>query len=284
MPLQIPPFPTPLKPGERGELPWDWAEFFLNLQTMVNSGTAFPGAPFLTYKADADLTAPQNLGLLSTGYLKVAVAAAVATLSSVAGIPVADLIGKVGLAQGGTNADLSATGGASQVLKQATAGGAVTVAQLATTDISGLGITGALLHAGQGTDTTAGATTVDSIAISGLTAKDILWVVTVLESAAQPTAQANLYSVTDAVALMAITNAPLAAGTGAVAQTSLSQRQGNANATQAGTTISGFGAFGAFAAVATAWTGAWTLGLRHGGVTAGGTFKWMWQVWKLPGQ
>lgn len=46
---------------------------------------------------------------------------------------------KIGLAYGGTNADLSATGGTSQVLKQTTLGGAVTVGQLANTDITGLG-------------------------------------------------------------------------------------------------------------------------------------------------
>jgi hypothetical protein len=45
--------------------------------------------------------------------------------------------GTLGLARGGTNANLSATGGASQVLKQSTSGGAVTVGQLAFTDISG---------------------------------------------------------------------------------------------------------------------------------------------------
>ncbi len=43
---------------------------------------------------------------------------------------------KIGLAYGGTNADLSATGGASQVLKQASTGAAVTVGQLACADIS----------------------------------------------------------------------------------------------------------------------------------------------------
>lgn len=43
-----------------------------------------------------------------------------------------------GLASGGTNADLSATGGASRVLKQTSAGAAITVAQLASTDISDL--------------------------------------------------------------------------------------------------------------------------------------------------
>lgn len=45
---------------------------------------------------------------------------------------------KVGLAYGGTNADLSATGGASKVLKQTSVGAAITVAQLAASDITGL--------------------------------------------------------------------------------------------------------------------------------------------------
>lgn len=44
--------------------------------------------------------------------------------------------GRLGLSRGGTNTDLSATGGASQVLMQTTAGGAVTVAQLAASDLT----------------------------------------------------------------------------------------------------------------------------------------------------
>ena len=47
--------------------------------------------------------------------------------------------GLVGVMYGGTGSDLSATGGASEVLMQTSNGGAVTVAQLANTDISGLG-------------------------------------------------------------------------------------------------------------------------------------------------
>lgn len=47
------------------------------------------------------------------------------------------LSGIMNLASGGTGADLSATGGASQVLKQATLGGPVTVGQLSFPDISG---------------------------------------------------------------------------------------------------------------------------------------------------
>ncbi len=44
--------------------------------------------------------------------------------------------GKLGLARGGTNADLSATGGASQVVRQSSAGAAFTVSQLAAADLS----------------------------------------------------------------------------------------------------------------------------------------------------
>lgn len=46
---------------------------------------------------------------------------------------------KIGLAYGGTNADLSATGAASNVLKQLSAGAAITVGPLANTDITGFG-------------------------------------------------------------------------------------------------------------------------------------------------
>jgi hypothetical protein len=45
---------------------------------------------------------------------------------------------KVGLAYGGTNADLSATGGANQIVRQNSAGGALTVSALAAADIPNL--------------------------------------------------------------------------------------------------------------------------------------------------
>lgn len=49
--------------------------------------------------------------------------------------------GLLALARGGTNADLSATGGTSQVLKQVSVGAAITVGQLAASDLSN-GVTG----------------------------------------------------------------------------------------------------------------------------------------------
>jgi hypothetical protein len=45
--------------------------------------------------------------------------------------------GQIAIARGGTGSDLSATGGTSQVLKQVSVGGAVTVGQLAFTDLTG---------------------------------------------------------------------------------------------------------------------------------------------------
>ena len=31
-------------------------------------------------------------------------------------------------------------------------------------------------------------------------------------------------------------------------------------------------------------TGAWTIALRQGGVTAGGTFTWSWAIYRVQGQ
>lgn len=62
--------------------------------------------------------------------------AAGALTNTCASVVSADISGQVGLSKGGTNADLSATGGTSQVLKQVSAGAAVTVGQLAASDLS----------------------------------------------------------------------------------------------------------------------------------------------------
>lgn len=63
---------------------------------------------------------------------------------------------KIGLTYGGTNADLSATGGASQVLRQSSTGAAITVSQLAASDLgNGTTGSGAVVLAGSPTITTA---------------------------------------------------------------------------------------------------------------------------------
>jgi hypothetical protein len=61
-----------------------------------------------------------------------------AAVGQVPNLPASQITsGTLAVAVGGTGANLSATGGASNVLKQTSVGGAVTVAQLAFTDISG---------------------------------------------------------------------------------------------------------------------------------------------------
>lgn len=146
-----------------------------------------------------------------------------------------------------------------------------------------------LLKASHGSDTAAGATTVDSIAISGLTADDTIRVLLNMETSSQNTAQVNLYSVTDAQALVKLTPSPLAtANPTCSGEAILKQRNGNSTnyscifqgMNAATTRFDDYENIG----VATAWTGSWTLGLRHGGVTAGGTFKYSWAVYKQAGQ
>lgn len=68
--------------------------------------------------------------------------------------------GKIALARGGTNADLSATGGTSQVLKQTSAGAAITVATLAPSELN-VSMTDVAYSAGNFTSGT-GTWTVDS--------------------------------------------------------------------------------------------------------------------------
>lgn len=147
-----------------------------------------------------------------------------------------------------------------------------------------------LLRAASGTSTAAGATTVDSIAVSGLTVLDTLIVEMVLTSITQATASPILYSVTDS-----LTVCPIMAGTGNVnaggrrimsarirqSKDSTTRYQGYTIGHDNGGTVSGEWADNN---LTTAFTGSWTMGLRHGGVTAGGTLHWSWSVFKLAGQ
>lgn len=146
-----------------------------------------------------------------------------------------------------------------------------------------------LLKSGQGTSTAAGATTVDSVAISGLTAADTIYVYYSIYSVTAATAAVVLYSVTDSAVLLDLSaGASIAGGNFIFGQGQLQQ------AVSASTTVAAVAqainqgltrkdSLG-FPTVTTAWTGSWTLGLRHGGVTATGTFKYVWSVFKMAGQ
>lgn len=138
-----------------------WQNYFNALATL-GGGFAPLNATYWVSSSSSDLTNETNIGSLTTGYLKIVSAAGTATPSTVTTIPAGDITGaaltstddtnvtlvlggtpatallraasltmgwtgKLGLARGGTNADLSATGGAGQVLQQTSVGGAITV-------------------------------------------------------------------------------------------------------------------------------------------------------------
>jgi len=145
-----------------------------------------------------------------------------------------------------------------------------------------------LLYANSGTNTDAAATTIDSFALSGLTAKDTVIVYWGYESATQQTTTPRLYHVTDAASFPSLNGGAVAAGVKWSGFVELRQAQpGN-------TLINFFGIAtdtavnivyaGDQVSVTTAWTASWTLGLRHGGVTSGGTFKYSWAVYRIKGQ
>jgi len=105
-----------------------WQNYLLSISSIT--GTYAPtNAQYYVATSDATLTNDRNLGALTTGFLFITVAAATATPSSVSTIPVL---------RGGSGADLSATGGANQVVQQTSAGGNFSVGQLSTSNISGL--------------------------------------------------------------------------------------------------------------------------------------------------
>jgi hypothetical protein len=144
-----------------------------------------------------------------------------------------------------------------------------------------------LLKANSGTSTAAGATTVDSVAITGLTGKDTLKVFIDGESETQATAGLQLYHVTDGANMLTLFGS-MAAGVGVNVEVRLRQAQGSNlkyNSIALMMTLAGaLTGTGGQSTRATAWTGSWSLGIRHTGVTAGGTFRWSWSVYKLAGQ
>ena len=146
-----------------------------------------------------------------------------------------------------------------------------------------------LIHSGSGTDTSVGATNVDTASITGLTGNDTLIVFCTYQSVTQATASVLLYNSTDSVSFSDITNGSgVAAGTNGFADWNIRQLQSANTAIAAhlnskDSTGSGLGNNYNGVTFTTAWTGSWTLALRHGGVTAGGTFRYAWSVFKATG-
>lgn len=140
-----------------------------------------------------------------------------------------------------------------------------------------------LLKANSGSTTNAAAENVDTVAISGLTARDTLLVVGTLASVTQATASPVIYNSTDGVSINSIVANPFAAGAQSAFTCHIAQFQSGATAVGS-QGLSVDGARNGTATFTTNWTGAWTLALRHAGVTAGGTFRWSWSVYVVRGQ
>jgi hypothetical protein len=156
MPVPPAPIQTPLVSPD-GNVSALWSRYFIESQRTLAIDVAPANARYLVLTGNPSLTQESNLGALSSGYLKITVVAGVASPSTTATIAASDITGTFGavdgaalinlngsnvtsgtivLARGGTGADLSATGGTSQVLKQVSSGANVTVGQLASTDLS----------------------------------------------------------------------------------------------------------------------------------------------------
>lgn len=144
------------------------------------------------------------------------------------------------------------------------------------------GIAPTLIKEGTGTSTDVGATNVDTLALgSTLTIKDALLVfVRHRNTGSAANVVPILYNSTDGVTIATLSTANNnyysdvdvigAQSTTLIAGTTLNFASAIVQATRATFT--------------TAYTGAWTLALRHGGVTAPDTWVWEWAVYKIAGQ
>lgn len=130
--------------------------------TLANSSTlATSGANSITLTS----TGSTNITLPTSGTLVNSAVTTLSSLTSIGTIGTGTWQGTtIGLSYGGTNADLSATGGTSQVLKQSSSGAAITVGQLAASDLSnGTTGTGAVALASSPSFTTPTINTVASV-------------------------------------------------------------------------------------------------------------------------
>lgn len=105
--VQVPAIPPPGTSIDSEE----YRRYLLALQNATVGPVAPVNARYWVGEADATLTNEQNLGLLTTGYLKVSVTAGAATPSTVTAIPAADVSGQMTVAQGGTGASTLAAHG-----------------------------------------------------------------------------------------------------------------------------------------------------------------------------
>jgi len=203
------------------------------------------------------------------------------------------------------NADINATANiaATKLATIATAGKVDGAALTLLTNIpAGAGVVPAanlpaivysLLKEASGTSTTTTANNLDTVAISGLTANDTIKVIGTASAITAAGGVTFLRQETDVV-IIGNTNVTTASGGSTIFEFTLRQEQQAATAvyskcevgnvtTQGDADVAGTINIRYGLAWTTAWTGAWTLALRNTGVTAGGTLRWSWSVYKIAG-
>lgn len=118
--------------------------------TTASSFTTSGASPLiLTVSGSTNVTLPLSGTLVNTAVTTLGSLVSIGTITSGTWSSSAT---KIGLASGGTNADLSATGGTHFVLKQNSVGAAITAAQLSTADLSdGVSGTGVIILASNAT-------------------------------------------------------------------------------------------------------------------------------------
>jgi hypothetical protein len=127
-PLPIPPSGIPVINVITGAMDTQWQNYFLQLSIAITTIGAAPiDAAYWTSKLDLTLTQQVDMGLLPTGVLY---------QTSAAGVSTPHTEPQLSPVRGGTGTDMSATGGANEVLQQLTLGGAVTVATFAASQLS----------------------------------------------------------------------------------------------------------------------------------------------------
>lgn len=116
--LPIPPIGTPLFDANY-QMAEVWRRYFQSIEGAVATNFAPKDGPYLTWRANGDLTNDQNLGLLATGYLKTTQAIGTAAITSSTQIPGGDVIGAALTRTNDTNVTMTLGGLASQALLRA---------------------------------------------------------------------------------------------------------------------------------------------------------------------
>lgn len=172
------------------------------------------------------------------------------------------------------------------------AGSNVTLTTNAVADsvtIAAAGGSGALtlLKAGSGTTTNTIAENLDTVAISGLTALDYLYVVATFEAITQAYGALDAYNDTDTTRIGRLSDAYAAGSVVSSIQYVVQSQNSTTNLFSYATELK-IPSPNAFQSenttVTTAWTGSWTWALRSAGVTSGGTLRWKYRLYKVAGQ